>query len=155
MQRKIKNLIKYCDYIKKKRLEEKIEENKKQGKNVDELQNQIKNIEREESNQKLKDNIQKTILEGRIAANKNLLNNKNNNINKNNNNNNFEQKENNINNNNSEEHPKKKKPKTKKSLISNLNDLNNDDKSFVDELQKTIESLQNELISKKYQKKKI
>ncbi len=151
MQRKIKNLIKYCDYIKKKRLEEKIEENKKQGKNVDELQNQIKNIEREENNQKLKDNIQKTILEGRLAANKNLLkNNKNNN-----NNNNFEQKENNISNNNNnnnnslEDHPKKKKTKAKKSLMVGLNDLNNDDKSFVDELQKTIESLQNELISTK------
>jgi len=29
MQRKIKNLIKYCDYIKKKDLEEKIEEKKR------------------------------------------------------------------------------------------------------------------------------
>ena len=63
-------------------MEEKIEEKKKE-KNVDELQNQIKNIEREENNQKLKDNVQKRYLEGRIAVNKNLLN-KNNIKNKNN-----------------------------------------------------------------------
>ena len=148
MQRKIKNLIKYCDFIKKKRLQEKIEENKKQGKNVDDLQNEIKNIEREQNNQKLKDNIQKTILEGRIEANKNLLL-KNNNNNKNNIEKELSNNNNNNNNNNLEDHPKKKKSKTKKSIMGGLNDLNNDDKSLVDELQKTIESLQNELVSTK------
>ena len=47
---------------------------KDKEKNVDELQNHIKNIEREENYKKLKDNVQKRYLEGRIAVNKNLLN---------------------------------------------------------------------------------
>ena len=55
MQRKIKNLINYCDYIKKRFGRKNWRKYKE--KNVDELKNQIKNIEREENNQKLKDNV--------------------------------------------------------------------------------------------------